>query len=161
VRGRLEVAPLSDLRCVATARVLYADTDKMGIVYHASYLRYLELGRVELLRNAGFAYTEMEAVGLALPLTDLQVRYHAPALYDDRMSIHVGVALATRVRVAFHYRVTIEPGDRAGSTERIDVLSAETRHCCVRRADARPERIPSNVWSLLHDQLLPANEDRV
>lgn len=153
---RLNVLPLSALTCVARVRVLYADTDKMGIVYHASYLRYLELARVELLRGAGLPYTRMESAGLALPLTDLQVAFRFPARYDDLMGIHVALSLATRVRVTFDYRVTIEePGGEGphGANEPVEVLAAQTRHCCVRREDARPERMPSDVWEHLVAQV--------
>lgn len=157
-----DVVPLSQMRRVASARVLYADTDKMGIVYHASYLRYLELARVELLRVAGLPYTRMEASGLALPLTDLAVTYRAPARYDDLMALNVALVVATRVRVAFQYRITLEPGDAAAALdpneqdergERIEILVAQTRHCCVRREDGRPERMPPDVWQLLHAQV--------
>ena len=148
--SRLSVLPLSALTCVARVRVLYADTDKMGIVYHASYLRYLELARVELLRASGLPYTRMEAVGLALPLTDLAVSYRYPARYDDLMAIHVGLSRATRVRVAFDYRVTIEEAGGEGPHDLpVEVLAAQTQHCCVRRDDARPERLPVDVWERL------------
>ena len=125
----------------ATARVLYADTDAMGIVYHASYLRYLELGRVELLRAAGLPYVRLESVGLGLPLTDLQVHFESPARYDETLVLRVGLVEATRVRVGFGYRVEV-----AGRA----ILVARTRHCCVQRADARPARLPVDVWQLLH-----------
>ena len=102
------------LRPLVTARVLYADTDKMGIAYHAAYFRYLELARVELIRGAGVPYTELEDAGLALPLSDAGVRYLAPALYDDLMTIEIGLSLVTRVRVHFDYRVRVLAGDRRG-----------------------------------------------
>lgn len=142
----------SALRRVAQARILYADTDKMGIVYHAAYFRYLELARVELLRGAGLPYTEMEAEGLALPLTEIGVSFSSPGLYDDRISVHAGLSLVTRVRVHFQYRVLVEPGDRAGlaaGAEPVELLRAETRHCCVRRDTTRPERLPQRVYECL------------
>ena len=131
----------SALRRVAQARILYADTDKMGIVYHASYFRYLELARVELIRSAGLPYTVMEAEGLALPLTELGVSFSSPGLYDDYISVYAGLSRVTRVRVSFQYRVLVEPGDRAGlpaGAEPVELLRAETRHCCVRRDTGRP-----------------------
>ncbi len=139
----------SRLRPVATARVLYADTDKMGIAYHAAYFRYLELARVELIRAAGIPYTELEDAGLALPLSETSVRYHAPALYDDLMTIEIGLTLLTRVRVHFEYRVRVLAGDRRGLEEDLDLLSAQTRHACVRREDGRPERLPLPVFDVL------------
>ncbi len=137
------------LRPLVTARVLYADTDKMGIAYHAAYFRYLELARVELIRGAGVPYTELEDAGLALPLSDAGVRYLAPALYDDLMTIEIGLSLVTRVRVHFDYRVRVLAGDRRGLEHDLDLLMAQTRHACVRREDARPDRLPIPVYDVL------------
>ena len=142
--------PIIDgLRPVARVRVLYADTDKMGIAYHAAYLRYMELGRVELIRGAGLPYTAMESQGLALPLTDIAVRYSSPALYDDRMTIHIGLSLVTLVRVHFDYRILVEAGDRQGVQQDVEILTAQTRHACVRGETGRPERMPAAVYELL------------
>lgn len=147
--GRPSFTPIIDesiLRCVATARILYADTDKMGIVYHASYFRYLELARVELVRGAGLPYTVMEEAGLALPLVEIGVSFSSPGLYDDRISVHAGLSLVTQVRVCFQYVVRVEPGDRQGRPAEagpVELLRAETRHCCVRRDTGRPARMPA------------------
>lgn len=138
----LDDAPL---RVAATARVLYADTDKMGIVYHASYLRYLEMARVELIRDIGMPYSALEDEGLGLPVSELAVRYHAPALYDDRISLEVGLSIVTSVRVHFDYRVRVFAGDRRGLAHDLDVLTAQTRHACVRVADGRPQRMPDKI----------------
>ncbi|MEM7152243.1 MAG: thioesterase family protein [Myxococcota bacterium] len=137
------------LRRVAQARILYADTDKMGIVYHASYFRYLELSRVELIREAGLPYTVMEDEGLALPLVEIGVRFAAPGLYDDLISVYATLSLVTRVRVHFQYRVMVEAGDREGLSEPVELLRAETRHCCVRRDTGRPERLPVVMYERL------------
>jgi acyl-CoA thioester hydrolase len=140
---------LDRLRPVARVRVLYADTDKMGIAYHAAYLRYMELGRVELIRGAGLPYTAMESQGLALPLTDIAVRYSSPALYDDRMTIGIALSLVTRVRVHFDYRIVVAAGDRDGLREDVEILTAQTRHACVRVETGKPERMPAAVYELL------------
>jgi acyl-CoA thioester hydrolase len=147
------------LRPVARARVLYADTDRMGIVYHASYLRYLELARVELIRGAGLPYTELEKLGLGLPLTEIFVRYVAPALYDDIMTVHIGVSRLTRVRIDFDYRVVVAAADRAGSSADVEILTAQTRHACVRVATGRPERLPVPVYEVLQSCYTPAESD--
>jgi acyl-CoA thioester hydrolase len=140
------------LQRVAQVRILYADTDKLGIVYHASYFRYLELARVELIRGAGLPYTVMEAEGLALPLVEIGVSFASPGLYDDRISIHAALSLVTRVRVNFQYRVLVEPGDREGlpdGSEPVELLRAETRHCCVRRDTGRPAPLPDRMFERL------------
>ncbi len=145
----------SSLQVVATARVLYADTDKMGIVYHASYLRYLEMARVELMRDAGVPYSELEDVGLALPLSELAIRYQSPGLYDDVMTLEVGLSLVTPVRVHFDYRVCVRPGDRRDLAHELVLLHAQTRHGCVRSEDARPHRLPAAVFEVLRAGVSP------
>ena len=61
----------------------------MNVVYHAHYLVWFEIGRTELLRDLGCSYASLEAdQGLYLPLREIGARYHAPARYDDRLSVH-------------------------------------------------------------------------
>ncbi len=139
----------ASLKSVATARVLYADTDKMGIVYHASYLRYLEMARVEFIRGAGVPYSVLEDAGLALPLSELAIRYQSPGLYDDVMTLEVGLSLVTPVRVHFDYRVRVAAGGRRDLAHDLDLLHAQSRHACVRSADARPQRLPQDVFEVL------------
>jgi acyl-CoA thioester hydrolase len=147
------------MRRTARVRVLFADTDQMGVVYHASYLRYLELARVELCRGVGLAIPTFEPRGLGLPLVELAVRYRAPAKYDDLMSIHCTVSLLTRMRLHFDYVVTIEPGDGASTrgalTEPLELLWAQTRHACMRLSDGRPTRLPDDVVTALESCYTP------
>ncbi|HLT36417.1 MAG TPA: thioesterase family protein, partial [Enhygromyxa sp.] len=65
---RLVATPTVRLRRTAQIRVIYADTDRMGVVYHATYLRFLEHARVEFIRGLGFAYADMERMGFGLPV---------------------------------------------------------------------------------------------
>ena len=141
---------VADLQPVVQARMLYADTDRMGIIYHASYFRYLELARIELLRKAGLSYVQLEKLGLALPLVELGVRYIKPAQYDDLVTINTGISKVTRVRLAVQYRLVVQPGDREELTEPVEILTAETRHCCVDRKTNRPTRVPMDAYTLLH-----------
>ena len=67
----------------ARVRVIYGDTDQMGVVYYANYLRYFEFARSELLRAHGRSYRDMEAEGLSLPVVEATCRYVAPARYED------------------------------------------------------------------------------
>lgn len=144
-----------ELSLAARTRVIYADTDRMGIVYHGSYLRFMEFARVEFMRNLGVVYAEMERKGWGLPVTDLAVTYLAPARYDDLVSLWVGLAKVTYARVNFTYELAVEPGDRVttdGPSEgRIVLLHAETRHGSVRLDDGRATRMPDEVHTRLHE----------
>jgi acyl-CoA thioester hydrolase len=77
----------------------------MGVVYHANYLNWFEIGRTEWVRQAGITYKEMEARGLLLPVTDVEASFKQPALYDDWVTICTQVAEISSIRVRFESRV--------------------------------------------------------
>jgi len=78
-------------------RVKYADTDQMGVVYYAKYLEYFEVGRTELMRKMGLAYSRLEAEGIYLPVVECSCSYRKPARYDDLLTV---VTVAREVRSA-------------------------------------------------------------
>lgn len=145
----VDAPPIDQLRPSARVRVIYGDTDRMGVVYHATYLRFLEHARVEFMRDLGLRYVEMEAAGFGLPVVDLAVTYRAPALYDDVVTVHVGMEKLSYVRLNFVYRLTVEPGDREGIEERVTVLEARTLHGCTSLEDGRATRFPDRIWDVL------------
>lgn len=87
-------------------RVRYAETDMMGIVYHGSYVPWLECARIQLLDDVGFPYTEMEAEGVRLPVIELHCRYLEPARFDDRIRVVSEVAEMPRAKITIHYRLS-------------------------------------------------------
>ena len=106
-------------------RVRYAETDKMGVVYHSNFVIWFEVGRVELLRQLGFEYGRMEKDdNCHIPVVDLRVRYKAPALYDDEIVVRTRLANVRRSLLHFVYEIA-----RAGD----DTLLAtgETTHIIV------------------------------
>jgi acyl-CoA thioester hydrolase len=146
---RMTRAPAATLRLALRQRVIYADTDQMGYVYHGTYPRFLEAARVEFMRALGHTYALVEAAGLGMPLTDLAISYIAPARYDDVLSVQVGVGELSYARLRFGYHVTVEVGDRVGLLAPLTVLYAETCHCCVHLADGRPTRFPDELRATL------------
>jgi acyl-CoA thioester hydrolase len=87
-------------------RVRYAETDQMGIVYYANYLVWFELGRVELLRSLGLAYSQLEKEHeCILPVVSAQCRYRAPARYDDEILIETRPAMMRGSVLKFAYRI--------------------------------------------------------
>ncbi len=86
-------------------RVAYADSDAMGMVYYAHYLRWLEVGRTELMRSLGIAYKEMEDRGTFLPVSQVFCKYHVPARYDDILIIETTVDFLRRASIQFSYRI--------------------------------------------------------
>jgi acyl-CoA thioester hydrolase len=90
----------------STVRVRYAETDQMGIVYYANYLVWFEIGRVELLRSLGLAYSQLEKEHeCILPVVEASCRYRSPARYDDEILIETRPALVRGSVIKFAYRI--------------------------------------------------------
>lgn len=85
--------------------VRYAETDKMGIVYHTNYGIWYEIGRTNFLKDLGFNYTKMEELGIMLPVTELNCKYIIPALYDDTIIIKTSIKKLTPVKIEFSYEL--------------------------------------------------------
>ena len=91
-------------------RVRYAETDPMKYVYYGNYATYFELGRVELFRNIGMSYDEIENRGIWLPVTDYSIKYLKPALYDQKLTVHTYLRKKPGVRIIFDYEIYNEEG---------------------------------------------------
>jgi len=114
-------------------RVIYGDTDQMGVVYYANYLRWFEAGRTEFLRAKGLSYSEFEArEKLILPVAEAGVSYLSPARYDDLVVVETSLAQARRASARFTYAIRRGP----------DLLATGfTVHACV-DATGRIRRLP-------------------
>jgi acyl-CoA thioester hydrolase len=86
-------------------QVRYGETDQMGVVYHANYLTWFEVGRTEFLRHSGLTYRELEEKGVLLPVAEATLRYKLPARYDDWVEIRTRIEELTPVRLTFAYEV--------------------------------------------------------
>ncbi|MFL5319152.1 MAG: acyl-CoA thioesterase [Myxococcaceae bacterium] len=125
----------------ARLRVIYGDTDQMGVVYYANYFRYMEFSRAEYLRALGWSYREMEAEGALLPVVDAQCSYKASARYDDLLVIKATVTELRRVSLSFSY-------DIRRDADGVLLATGKTTHACVGR-DGKATRIPEKVAQLL------------
>jgi acyl-CoA thioester hydrolase len=106
-------------------RVRYAETDKMGVVYHSNFVIWFEVGRVELLRQLGFQYSDMEAQDdCHIPVVDLRVRYKAPAQYDDEIVVRTQIKNVRSSLLHFTYEVFRE-------ADRTLLATGETMHIIV------------------------------
>lgn len=99
-------------------RVRYAHTDRMGYCYYGNYAQFFEIGRVEALRGLGFSYKSMEDNGILLPVIDFNIKYLAPAFYDDLLTINTFVKELPTARIKFDYEIFNESGEKLnlGST---------------------------------------------
>lgn len=108
-----------------TLRVRYAETDRMGVVYHSNFVIWFEVGRVELLRQLGFEYSQMEQHdNCHIPVVDLRVRYKAPAQYDDEIVIRTELKNVRSSLLHFSYEVFRQ-------ADRTLLATGETMHIIV------------------------------
>jgi acyl-CoA thioester hydrolase len=116
-------------------RVRYAETDQMGVVYHANYLVWMEVGRVAYCKARGFEYKQMELQdGVFLAVAEAHCRYASPARFDEEVVIRTWVAEANPRMVRFAYEMLLAEGGRKLAT-------GETKHIFLGR-NLRPCRLP-------------------
>ena len=116
-------------------RVRYAETDQMGIVYHANYLIWMEIGRVEYCRAVGLRYRDLEQEeGILLAVVEARCRYASPALYDEEVVVTTSIRESNARMVAFAYEMREAASGRA-------LASGETRHIFL-GPDRKPRKLP-------------------
>ncbi len=128
-------------------RIYYEDTDFSGLVYHASYLRFFERGRTELLRDAGLHHKAlMEAPDpRVFAVHKMEITFHQPARMDDLLTVET--------------RLTALKGARLVMTQRLlrdqDIMVSATVHVAVMDTAGRPKRLDGDLFATLHDRLSP------
>lgn len=131
-------------------RVRYAETDQMGVVYHANYLVWCELGRTEYIRDVGRTYAELEAEGLMLAVSDASIRFHSGARYDEMIRVSTTLTSVRSRMVTFEYDIThVDSGRR--------LVTAQTTLVRLGR-DGRPAALPAPFRELLQSTATPATE---
>jgi acyl-CoA thioester hydrolase len=149
-RGGKNARPVPD-HCASEMlqRIGVAETDMMGIVHHANYVFYLEMGRLEYMRRRGFSYKQLVDRGYHMPVIELDIRYRKPAYFDDLLRITTRLGALTRVTARFDYAVTCArtlPDLDAPSSELL--LEARVLLACV-DAKKRPRALPDDIASAL------------
>ena len=123
-------------------RVRYAETDQMGVVHHANYFVWMEIGRVELVRARGMNYKQLEeSEGLFLSVIEADCRYVYPARYDDEIVVKTEVTSSNARTVEFSYEISNAAQQRVLAT-------GATRHMWLNRA-MRPAKLPERYRDLL------------
>ncbi|MCP4675354.1 MAG: acyl-CoA thioesterase [Deltaproteobacteria bacterium] len=141
-----------DTTSTTRVRVLYADTDRMGVVYHGTYFRWFEASRASFMRRRGKPYVAIEQGGLYFPIIEAHAEYLKPARYDEVLDVEAWIPWFRRAQLAFAYCIT--RGD--------DVLvRGYTRHAAVDRK-GKPTRLPQNiVKALSRSEIDMAEETRI
>jgi acyl-CoA thioester hydrolase len=137
------------------ARVRYAETDQMGIVYYANYLVWFELGRVELLRSLGLAYSQLEKEHeCILPVVSASCRYRSPARYDDEILIETRPAMLRGSVIKFAYQIYRKP-NQDGRERKLLLAEGETVHVvCDDQLQRKPlpERYMAALRALMAEE---------
>jgi len=144
-------------------RVHYQETDQMGVVHHANYVGWFEIGRTEMMRSVGIAYSDMEKLGLLLPVVNIDIQYRRPARYDEMVSIFTNIISFSAVRLEFEYEIRLLEGDSSSTNsdnkQTIEpygklLSKGKTKHMWVDQ-DWKPTRIDKvapEVFSLLQEK---------
>ncbi len=122
---------------VSTVRVRYAETDRMGVAYHANYLVWFEVGRTDLLRTFGWSYREMEESGVILPVIEAHCEYRQPSRYDEELEVRTDGRLLSPVRIQFDYQLVRCADD-------VTTAVGLTVHAALDR-NRRPCRLPQRI----------------
>ena len=144
--GSTPTAPMRPRVASLDFRVRYAETDQMGVVYHANYLVWCEMARTELIRRRGPSYATLEKGGVLLAVADASIRYHAAARYDDMIRAQTWIEELRSRTVTFAYRILRI--DETGGEERL--ASATTRLVAL-GPDSKPKAMPKELMNLLSD----------
>ena len=128
-------------------RVRYAECDPMNVAHHGSYAAWLEQGRTEMLRAGGITYAQMERAGVFLVITQMSIRYRAPARYDDLLVVVTRVSGGGRARIDHAYEIWRDEEDGRGKSTL--VATAETTLACV-NAEGRPSPLPEWLTAGAH-----------
>ena len=125
-------------------RVRYGETDQMGVAHHANYLLYMEDGRTRLMARLGCSYAELEGRGWGLPVRKAEIRYRAPARYDEELVVRTRVSRIGAASVAFEYEI-------ARAEDDLLLATGSTELACVRMdtAERRPVHLPDDIRALL------------
>ncbi len=111
-------------------QLLYADTDMMGVIYHANYLKWFELGRTQLIEDIGFSYVSMEEAGYYAPVYDVNCTYKKAIRYGEKAFVHTWVEAVDRLKTVYGYSI-VNGNDEV-------CAEGSTTHIVVRKDDFKP-----------------------
>lgn len=131
--------------------VRYAETDQMGVVYHANYVIWLEIGRTQLIRDLGFSYAGLEQDGYLSPVTNVNVNYRTPVKYGETVTIRTWIEKHSKLRTTYGYEIVHEDGTVAST--------ATSEHVIVKKDSFRPVSLKKvhEVWDAKYVEIAKVN----
>lgn len=124
-------------------RIRYGETDQMGVVYHGNYAQFLEIGRVEWLRNMDISYKKLEESGIILPVISLCINFKKSALYDDLITVETILKKTPSVKIEFDYKIYNDNNEL--------LIEANTVLAFMDRKKNRPIRCPENLLAKIKE----------
>ncbi len=127
--------------------IRYAETDQMGVVYHANYLVWMEIGRTKLIEDLGFTYAGLEAEGYLAPVIDLSIQYKAAMKYGQKAIVHTWVESHGKLRTIYGYEIRHEDGTLSAT--------ATSEHVLVKKENFRPVslRKVNEAWEAKYNDI--------
>lgn len=138
--------PMTEPIHCSTYRVIYADTDAGGVVYYGSYLQIFERARTEFMRDLVCTYRTIADRGLVMPVVECYVRYKAPAVYDDLLTVETSLVEVRTVSCRFHYRIYRQPAD--ASAKPVLLTKGSTMHAVV-DTNGKLAKLPQEIAHIL------------
>ena len=131
-------------------RVRFYDTDEMGVVDHANYIRWFETGRVEYLRSIGITLTDMMSDGILFPITEIRAKYLHAAKFDDDLELETTAVALTKVKMEFKYKI------RRKSDGQL-LVKGYSQNVFTNAATGKISRIPEKYFSKMETALIDDN----
>lgn len=104
-----------------TRKINYHETDKMGVVHHSNYIKYMEEARIDFLEQIGYGYAKLEKDGIVSPVVGVECEYKHPTTFGDTINIHVEVEEFKGIKLVIAYTMTNQDG--------VIVLVGKSKHC--------------------------------
>ena len=122
-------------------RVRYGETDQMGVVYHANYVNFFEIGRTEWLRSLGYTYRSLEASGIFLPVIGVEIDYKKPAKYDDVLTLESSLIEYPNIKIQFFHKIYNQEG--------VLLVTGKSKLVFLDKKNNRPVRCPKFLLDLI------------
>lgn len=122
-------------------RVRYGETDQMGVVYHANYVNFFEIGRTEWLRSLGYTYKSLEDSGIFLPVIGIEIDYKKPAKYDDILTLESSLIENPNIKIQFSHKIFNQDG--------VLLVTGISKLVFLDKKNNRPIRCPKFLLNLI------------
>lgn len=129
--------------------VRYAETDKMGVVYHANYLIWCEVARTDFIEKAGFHYADMEAAGIISPVININLNYKQSVTYPEKVIVKSWIESYSKLRTIYGYEIVNAAG--------VVVADGTSTHVLLKRGSDRPVRL-DRYFPEWHDKYIALSE---